>query len=107
MAGSNIFVGTLDLLILKAVHRQSAHGYAIGRWIRERTDGVLEVGEGALYPALHRLERKGWVTSDWGSSETGRQVKFYRLTDRGRRQLEADSARWHQHARAVAAVLQA
>lgn len=105
MAGSNIFVGTLDLLILRAVQRQALHGYAIGRWIRDRTDGVLEVGEGALYPALHRLESKRWLAADWGRSETGRQVKFYRLTERGRRQLAEDSARWHEHARAVAAVL--
>lgn len=106
MAGSNIFVGTLDLLILKAVERGALHGYAIGSWIRERTDGVLDVGEGALYPALHRLEKRGWLGADWGRSESGRQVKLYALTGRGVRQLEDDSARWREHARAVTAVLQ-
>ncbi|MDA8020487.1 MAG: PadR family transcriptional regulator [Thermoanaerobaculia bacterium] len=106
MAGSNIFVGTLDLLILRAVGRDPSHGYGIGRWIQDRSSGVLEVGEGALYPALHRLERKGWLASDWGRTETGREAKFYSLTAEGRRQLEADSARWHEHARAVTAVLQ-
>lgn len=106
MPGSDIFVGTLDLLILRAVDRGAQHGYAVGLWIRERTDGVLEVGEGALYPALHRLEAKGWLAADWGRSESGRQVKLYRLTDRGHRKLEEGSVRWHEHARAVAAVLQ-
>ncbi len=106
MAGSNIFVGTLDLLILGAVRRRTLHGYAIGSWIRERTDGVLEVNEGALYPALHRLERKGWLASEWGRSEGGRQVKLYRLTERGEKQLAEDGARWRRHARAVTAVLQ-
>ena len=107
MAGSNIFVGTLDLLILQAVNRDPSHGYAIGRWIRERSDGVLEVGEGALYPALHRLEKRKWLTSDWGRTESGREAKFYQLTAAGRAQLETDSARWHEHAQAVAAVLRA
>jgi transcriptional regulator len=107
MAGSNIFVGTLDLLILQAVHRDPSHGYAIGSWIRERSAGVLEVGEGALYPALHRLERKGWLASDWGRTESGREAKFYRLTASGQRQLEDDSARWQAHAEAVTAVLRA
>lgn len=107
MPGSNIFVGTLDLLILRAVDREPSHGYGIGRWIQERSSGALEVGEGALYPALHRLERKGWLTSDWGRTETGREAKFYRLTQDGRRQLQEDSARWNEHARAVAAVLRA
>lgn len=107
MAGSDIFVGTLDLVILSALRGQPQHGYAIGRWIRDRTDGALEVGEGALYPALHRLESKGWLAADWARSESGRQVKLYRLTDRGRRHLEDGRARWHKHARAVTAVLQA
>ena len=106
MAGSNLFVGTLDLLILRAVRHRELHGYAIGAWIRDRTDGVLDVAEGALYPALHRLESKGFLEATWGQSETGRQAKFYRPTRRGRQQLESESARWLEHSRAVAAALQ-
>lgn len=106
MAGSNLFVGTLDLLILRAVRQQALHGYAIGAWIRGRTEGVLDVAEGALYPALHRLEGKGLLEASWGQSETGRQAKFYSPTKAGRAELATESARWHEHSRAVAAVLQ-
>lgn len=106
MAGSNLFVGTLDLLILRAVRSQPLHGYAIGAWLRERSHGVLDVAEGALYPALHRLEGKGLLQASWGQSETGRQAKFYRPTRKGKKELEAETERWQQHSRAVAAALQ-
>ncbi len=106
MAGSNLFVGTLDLLILRAVRQQALHGYAIGAWIRDQTDGVLDVAEGALYPALHRLEGKGLLGADWGQSETGRQAKFYKPTKSGLKQLKSESARWQEHSKAVTAALQ-
>ena len=105
MAGSNLFTGTLDLLILQALARGRLHGYAIGKWIRETSSGVLQVEEGALYPALHRLERRGWLSPEWGLTETGRQAKFYGLTRAGRRRLRTEAERWNEHAQAVAAVL--
>lgn len=107
MAGSDLFVGTLDVLILKAVSWGPTHGYAIGRWIRQTTNDVLQVQEGALYPALHRLERKGWLEEEWGVSETGREAKYYRLTTAGRRQLRAEATRWKEHADAVTLALAA
>jgi len=105
MAGSNLFTGTLDLLILKAVQRGPLHGYAIGRWIRETSGGPLQVEEGALYPALHRLKKSDLLAADWGQTETGRQAKFYELTKKGRKRLESETARWNAHVGAVAAVL--
>ena len=105
MAGSDLFTGTLDLLILKAVSWGPRHGYAIGRWIRETTADVLVVQEGALYPALHRLERRGWLEEEWRESETGRQAKYYSLTPLGRTQLRAERKRWEQFSGAVARAL--
>ena len=105
MTGSNIFTGTLDLLILQTVSDDPLHGYAIGRRIRERSDGVLDVEEGALYPALHRLEGKGWLASEWGRTDTNRRAKFYRLTEEGREALEEERRRWEAHSEAVTAVL--
>src|SRR5215208_5325454 len=84
MAGSDLFTGTLDILILKALTWGPRHGYAIGRWIRETTEDVLAVQEGALYPALHRLERRGVISEEWGQTDTGRQAKYYTLTAAGR-----------------------
>lgn len=101
MAGSDLFTGTLDLLILKAVSWGPRHGYAIGRWIRTTTADVLIVQEGALYPALHRLERKGWLSEEWGESETGRQAKYYKLTSQGRAQLRSERRRWQTFCMAV------
>jgi PadR family transcriptional regulator PadR len=105
MAGSDLFTGTLDLLILKALTWGPSHGYAIGRWIRETTGDVLVVQEGALYPALHRLERKTLLSEDWRESETGRQAKYYALTPRGRAYLRAERKRWEQFSGAVARAL--
>jgi PadR family transcriptional regulator, regulatory protein PadR len=107
MAGSDLFVGTLDVLILKAVSWGPTHGYAIGRWIRRTTNDGLQVQEGALYPALHRLERKGLLEEEWGVSETGREAKYYKLTSAGRRQLRTEVARWKQYAEAVTLALAA
>lgn len=105
MAGSDLFTGTLDLLILKALTWGPRHGYAVGRWIRETTANVLVVQEGALYPALHRLERKGLLSEDWRESETGRQAKYYALTPKGRARLRAERKRWEEFSGAVARAL--
>jgi transcriptional regulator len=107
MAGSDLYVGTLDVLILKAVSWGPMHGYGIGRWIRQTTDEVLSIQEGALYPALHRLQRKGWLEEEWGLTENGREAKYYRLTAAGRRHLRAEISRWHAYSRAVGAALAA
>jgi transcriptional regulator len=101
MAGSDLFTGTLDILILKAVSWGPRHGYAIGRWIRETTSEDVIVQEGALYPALHRLERKGLLAEEWGVSETGREAKYYSLTADGRAHLRTESKRWSRFSAAV------
>lgn len=105
MAGSNLFTGTLDILVLKTVLIGPMHGYAIGRILRNESEGVLSVEEGALYPALHRLKERGLLDAEWGRTETGRRAKFYRLTDDGRRHLTAETARWNTYSGAVAAIL--
>ena len=97
--------GTLDLLILKTLSWGSTHGYGIARWIQRVTGDVLRVEEGSLYPALHRLEKRGWIASDWGLSENNRRAKFYELTARGRQQLSAESATWSVFSDAVGKVL--
>jgi len=101
----SLLPGTLDALILKTLSRGARHGYAIARWLEEATDDVLQIEEGSLYPALYRMERRGWIESDWGVSELGRRVKFYRLTAAGRGQLEIETANWKQFTRAVSKVL--
>jgi len=107
VAGSDLFVGTLDVLILKALSWGPMHGYGVGRWIRQTTDQALDVQEGALYPALHRLQRRGWLAEEWGLTDTGREAKFYQLTPAGRRQLRHEIARWQSYTRAVNAALDA
>ena len=97
--------GTLDILILKTVSRQPMHGYAISRWIRETTDDVFTVEEGALYPALRRLEKRGLLRARWGATDTGREAKFYELTAAGRRQLDTGLAGWDQYVEAMSRVL--
>ena len=104
MAG-NLYTGTLELLILQVLSAEPMHGYRIAHWIRDRSEGVLDVEQGALYPALHRLNRKGLIAGEWGETETGRRARFYRLSAKGRLALETEGARWHEHARAVRAVL--
>ena len=99
--------GALDVLILKTLSWGPAHGYAISRWIRETTGGTLKIEEGALYPALHRMEQKRWIESEWGLSETGRRVKSYRLTSAGRSRLRAEASSWSRFATAMAQVLDA
>ena len=102
----DLLQGTLDVLILKTLSWQPMHGYGVSRWIRQRTDGVLAVEDAALYQALHRLERKGWIEAEWGLSENNRRAKYYRLTADGRRQLRAEAATWRQYAAAVFKVLE-
>ena len=98
--------GTVDVLILKTLTWSPMHGYAISQWIRERTDGALAVEDAALYQALHRLERKGWVDSEWGVSDTNRRAKFYSITRDGRKQLHADVAELRRYVDALFKVLQ-
>ena len=105
MSGSDLFTGTLDLLILRTLSEGQKHGYAVGRAIRERSSGVLDVEEGALYPALHRLEKRGLLSADWGATETGRRAKFYRLSPQGRAHLEEETNRWSRYSNAVRSVL--
>jgi transcriptional regulator len=105
MSGSDLFTGTLDILILRTLEAEPLHGYAIGKALRDRSAGVLAVEEGALYPALHRLEGRSLLESEWGRTDTGRRAKFYRLTAGGARHLAAESARWAQYSDAVAAIL--
>jgi len=107
MAGSDLFTGTLDILILKAVSWGPRHGYAIGRWIRETTSEDVIVQEGALYPALHRLEKKGLLAEEWGLTDTGREAKYYTLTAQGRTQLRAESKRWSTFSAAISRALTA
>ena len=102
----NLLQGTLDVLVLKTLTQGALHGYAISRHIHERTDGVLDVDDAALYQALHRMERKGWVASEWGLSENNRRAKYYRLTASGRRQLRSQVANWQRYAEAVFKVLE-
>ena len=99
--------GTLDMLILKAVSRGEMHGYAIVQFIHQASADVLRVEEGALYPALHRLEVRGWVKSTWGLSDNNRRAKYYRLSALGRRELEHEAASWDRVASAVTRVMQA
>jgi transcriptional regulator len=102
----DLLQGTLDMLILRTLTIGSKHGYAIAELIHQRSDAVLRVEEGALYPALHRLELRGWLDSEWGASENNRRAKYYRLTDNGRKQLAAESAHWDRMATAVARVME-
>ena len=99
--------GTLDVLILKAVSWGPRHGYAVAEWIHTVTDRELLVEEGPLYTALHRLEKKGWLASDWGYSDTNRRARYYRLTAPGRRQLRSEVSLWERYARAVGQALSA
>jgi transcriptional regulator len=102
----DLLKGTLEILILTTVNRGKMHGYAISRWIRETTREVLSVEEGALYPALRRMEKRGLLKSAWGQTDTGREAKFYELTAAGRRQLDAQRADWEQYVEAMSRVLE-
>ena len=97
--------GTLDLLILKTLTLGPRHGYAIVRWLHDQTKDALQVEEGSLYPALYRMERDGWIEADWGTSELGRKAKFYKITEKGRRRLRADSKEFAAFVAAVSPLL--
>jgi PadR family transcriptional regulator, regulatory protein PadR len=98
--------GTLDVLILRTLAWQSMHGYGVTQWIRDRTEGVLDIQDAALYQALRRLERKGWVESEWGLSDNNRRARFYSLTQSGRRQLQVEAKAWRRYTEAVFKVLE-
>src|SRR5690349_22160471 len=99
--------GTLDLLILRTLAPGPAHGHAIAKTIERQSEDVLQVEQGSLYPALHRLIRRGWISAEVGTSENNRRAKFYRLTAKGRKQLTLETSKWEKLARAIAGILQA
>jgi PadR family transcriptional regulator PadR len=102
----DLLQGTLDVLILRTLAWNAMHGYAVSRWIRERTDGTLEIEDAPLYKALHRLEHTGCVDAEWGLSENNRRARYYSLTARGRKQLKAEESAWRRYAAAVFKVLE-
>ena len=104
---TDLLQGTLDLLILKVVALGPIHGYGISQRIHQISKEVLVVQQGSLYPALHRLEKRGWVTAEWGESENGRQAKFYRLSSKGRKQLWAEQETWTRLSEAIQMILKA
>jgi PadR family transcriptional regulator len=102
---TDLLQGTLDMLILKIVALGPVHGYGIAQRIRQISREVLIVQQGSLYPALHRLEKRGWLSAEWGDSENGREAKFYKLSAKGRRQLAAEEATWSRLSQAVELIL--
>jgi PadR family transcriptional regulator, regulatory protein PadR len=102
---ADLVQGTLDLLILKSLLMESRHGWAIAKRIQQISRDVLQVQQGSLYPALHRLEQQGWIRAKWAESETGRQAKFYSLTAAGRKQLEQETANWNRLSSAINLVI--
>jgi len=97
--------GTLDALVLKTLGLGPRHGYAIARWLEQTTGDAIQVEEGSLYPALYRMEKRGWIEAEWGKSKVGRKAKIYRLTTTGRKQLRLETAEWSHFASAVSRVL--
>ena len=98
--------GTLETLILKTVSQGPRHGYAIARWLEDTSSEALQIEDGSLYPALYRMEQRGWISAEWGTSDLGRKAKLYRITASGRKRLAASTAQWLDFARAVSSVLQ-
>jgi PadR family transcriptional regulator, regulatory protein PadR len=103
---SDLLQGTLDMLILKVVARGPIHGYSISQRIQQISKDVLQVQQGSLYPALHRLENRGWLDAEWGETETGREAKFYSLSKAGKKQLVLETANWERLSDAIALILQ-
>jgi transcriptional regulator len=101
----DLLQGTLDVLVLRALAGGSMHGYAVARFIQDRSDNTFRILDGALYTALHRLEERGWVDSEWGLSDQGKRARFYQLTASGRRALRQESAEWNAYVAAVARVM--
>jgi transcriptional regulator len=106
-ANGKLLQGTLDLLVLKTLAWGPRHGYAIARWLEDTTDNGLRIEEGSLYPALYRMEQRGWIEASWGESELGKRIKLYALTPNGRAELRQQSSRYADFAKAVAKVLRA
>lgn len=104
---TDLMQGTLELLILKTLSRKSLHGYGIAQQIHQAVDDLLKVEDGSLYPALYRMEERGWISSEWGVSENNRRAKFYKLTKAGRKQLATQSENWERVSRAMVRVLDA
>ena len=102
---TDLLPGTLDLLILQTLALEPMHGWGVAQRIQQRSEDVLQVGQGPLYPALHRLEYRGWIRSDWRTSENNRKAKYYRLTPAGKKQLDAEIATWERLSTAIASVL--
>jgi len=103
----DLLQGTLDMLLLKALQLEPLHGYAVARRVQQLSEDALRVEEGSLYPALHRIEERGWVESDWGTSENNRRAKYYRLTRAGRKRLEAEAGEWKRLSLAITRVMEA
>jgi transcriptional regulator len=103
---TDLMQGTLELLILKTLSRTAMHGYGIAQQIHQSVDDLLRIEDGSLYPALYRMEARGWIKSEWGVSENNRRAKFYQLTRAGRKQLDAESSNWERVSKAIARVLQ-
>jgi transcriptional regulator len=103
---SDLLQGTLDMLILKIVALGPVHGYGISQRIRQISKEVLKVQQGSLYPALHRLEKRGWLAAEWGESDSGREAKFYKLSAKGRKQLASEESNWRRLAEAVTQIMQ-
>ena len=103
--GVNLLRGTLDLLVLRMLKVEPAHGYGIAKSIQELTEDALTVEEGSLYPSLYRMEKRGWIRSEWGTTDTGRRAKFYELTDEGEARLAAEQQNWDEFTTAVGKVL--
>ena len=101
----DLLPGTLDLLILRTLQNERLHGWAISERIQQISQDVLQIGQGSLYPALHRLEHRGWIEAEWAVSELGRRAKYYRLTASGRRQLSVEAGEWERMAAAIDRVL--
>jgi transcriptional regulator len=104
-ARTDLMQGTLELMILKTLARDSMHGYGIAQRIHQTVDDLLKIEDGSLYPALYRMEERGWIKSEWGVSENNRRAKFYKLTRAGRKRLDGESANWERVSRAISRVL--
>ena len=102
----DLLPGTLDLLILRTLQKDALHGWAISERIQHISEDVLQINQGSLYPALHRLEHQGWIAAEWGTSDNNRKAKFYRLTQEGQRQLDAETENWARVSEAIARILE-
>ena len=105
-ARTDLMQGTLELLILKTLSRESMHGYGIAQRIHETVDDLLRIEDGSLYPALYRMDARGWITSEWGVSENNRRARYYKLTRAGRKRLDAEASNWERVSKAISRILQ-